>query len=427
MRIIIDSFGCTMNHGEARSAGEILADLGHDVSFGLEASGIQDAEGVLLFTCDVISSTERRMWKLMDEVQRSGKRLYAAGCLASIEAEKIKRKYPESVILDTMGLDRTETSLRKFFNMTGNVTGLKSYVDPSRLDHIVPISSGCLGSCTYCITREARGPLKSNSGSVIADRIRAGLNNGRKEILLSSQDTGSWGRDLGNGQNLGTLLRFLSSSVCERMRIRVGMMNPDHLAQNLESILSGFADQRIFKFFHLPVQSGSSEVLGRMNRNYSPGDVESVINSLRERYPEATLSTDVITGFPGESEEDHRKSVEFISKVGPDILNITRFSSRKGTPASEMENQVHGWISKERSREFHRIHEEILKVKLRERLGIHRNCLVTEVGKEGTMMARDLNYTPIVIEGGKDLLGRFVDIKTERIGPTYLLGDIVNF
>jgi MiaB-like tRNA modifying enzyme len=416
-----------MNHGEARSAGEILADLGYEVSFGLEASGIEDAEGVLLFTCDVISSTERRMWKLMEEVNRSGKKLYAAGCLASIEAERIRERFPGAVILDTMGLERTEASVRKYFEKSEKKPGINWNNDPSRLDHIVPISSGCLGSCTYCITREARGPLKSNSGSVIADRIRAGLDRGRKEILLSSQDTGSWGIDLGKGQNLGTLLRFLSSSVCEEMRIRVGMMNPDHLSQNLENILSGFADKRIFRFFHLPVQSGSSEVLGRMNRNYSPGDVESVINSLRERYPEATLSTDVIAGFPGESEEDHRKSVEFISKVGPDILNITRFSSRKGTPASEMENQVQGWISKERSREFHRIHEEILKEKLRGRLGIHRNCLVTEVGKEGTMMARDLNYTPIVIEGGKDLLGRFVEIKTERVGPTYLLGKIVNF
>ncbi len=414
-----------MNHGEARFAGSLLSGMGHDVVYGLERPWAEDLDGVILFTCDVISSTERRMWKLMDNIQASGTKLYAAGCLASIDGEKVLARYPGSCVLDTMGLDRTERSVKRVFEKVSEHTIRRDGPIPSRLDHIVPISSGCVGACTYCITREARGPPHSNSQREIVAALRKGLDEGRKEILLTSQDTGAWGIDLGKGDDLGTLLRFISSSVCEEMRIRVGMMNPNHLLERSESILNGYTGEKIFKFFHIPVQSGSVQVLRRMNRRYTPSQVMEVLGEVRARYPQATISTDVITGFPGETEKDHELTMELISRIRPDILNITRFSARKGTPAADMDGQVHGGISKERSRDLHRSHGELVKGNLERRLGLHPHCLVTEVGKEGTMMARDGNYTPIVIGGGSELLGRFVDIRTEHIGPTYLFGKIV--
>jgi tRNA A37 methylthiotransferase MiaB len=162
-----------------------------------------------------------------------------------------------------------------------------------------------------------------------------------------------------------------------------------------------------------------------MGRKYLPGDVLEAISGIRERFPDVTISTDVITGFPGEKEEDHISTIELIGSIRPDILNITRFSRRKGTPADRMNDQVPGWLSKERSREITRIHGDMVMEKLKTRLGVHRDCLVTEVGKRNTMMARDENYTPIVLEGERELMGRFIDIKTNGTGPSYLLGKMM--
>jgi MiaB-like tRNA modifying enzyme len=414
-----------MNHGEARFAVNLLRKSGHDALHSSEAATDFDPDGVVIFTCDVISTTEGKMWKLMEDITEKGKKLIVAGCLASVEGDKIRRRFPDALILDTMGISRLEDSIGKLLQGSeeGHIPEKKEI--RTRLDHIVPISSGCLGSCTYCITREARGRLESNRPSTIADSLRDGLKSGYREILLASQDTGCWGTDLNTGWDLGYLLRFLTSSICEDMRIRIGMMRPDHLSSSMESILNGYSDDRIFRFFHLPVQSGSNEVLERMKREYDVKIVTDILQNIRKSYPHATISTDLITGFPGETREDHEKSLDILSVMDPDILNITRYSLREGTPAFSMEDRIPGWISKERSRELHRIHGEIVSEKLSGRLGYHENCLITEVGKPGTMMARDSNYTPIVIRGEPELLGKFADIDTDRIGPSYLLGRIV--
>ncbi len=203
------------------------------------------------------------------------------------------------------------------------------------------------------------------------------------------------------------------------------MMNPNHLLEHLTSILDGYDDPSIFKFFHIPVQSGSERILELMGRRYTPSDLHGLFNSIRKRFPDVVISTDIITGFPTETDEDHRMSIDMIKELTPDILNITRFSRREGTPAATMKDQVYGWVSKERSRDFSSLHSELLKEKMEGRLGLQAECLITEMGKPGTMMARDGNYMPIVVEGGRELLGTYQNIETDRTGPTYLLGRIV--
>ncbi|MGA1819584.1 MAG: radical SAM protein, partial [Thermoplasmatota archaeon] len=241
---------------------------------------------------------------------------------------------------------------------------------------------------------------------------------GAVEVQLASQDAAAYGADLGS--SLPELLDAVVGIEGD-FRVRVGMMNPVLVDRRLESILAGFDHQRIFKFFHIPVQSGSDRILEGMGRGYKVEGYRRMLRSIRRLFPDASISTDLIIGFPGEEGSDHELSLELLEEIYPDVLNITRFSRRPGTHASKMEGQVKGWVQKERSREAARLHRELLPTILKDRTGHHEGCLVTEVGKKGTMMARDANYTPIVIEGGKNLLGEFVDIDTSGIGPTYLL------
>jgi len=422
VKVMIESFGCTMNHGEARKAAELLSSRGFDVVLGPEAEKGSDAGIHMIFTCDVITSTERRMWRRMEEVTASGKDLVGAGCLAAISPSEIRERFPDARILDSMGLDSLEASISSLLTDPGRESDLYNIdFQPSgeRIDTIVPISTGCAGNCSYCITRLARGSVRSYPFSEIADRIAKGVQAGRKEVLLTSQDSAAYGIDT-TGEDLGSLLRTVTAMKLPDHRIRVGMMNPVLADRRIESILNGFDDPKVFKFFHIPVQSGSDRVLENMGRGYTVHDFLKMLRGIRSRFPRATISTDLIIGFPGEDDADHDLSLELLEEISPDVLNITRFSARPGTRADGMVGQVKGGVQKERSRQVTKLHEEMLRTILKKRLGHHERCLVTEVGKKGTMMARDVNYTPIVIEAERNVLGKFIDIDTSRIGPTYL-------
>lgn len=418
-KIAVESYGCTMNQGEARQAAEKLSSLGHYV---VPRTMLDKADSVLLFTCDVIKTTENRMWKRIEEITSSGKRVIVAGCLAAIATDEIMKRYPSALILDSMGLNDLDSGIEKLLDGHKKDKMERSF-DPSgeRIDSIVPISTGCAGNCSYCITRLARGKVISYPQSDIIERVRSGVKAGRIEILLTSQDTAAYGLD-GTGSDLGSLLRSITSEVREDHRIRVGMMNPVLAMNKMESILNGFDDHRIFKFFHLPVQSGSDVILNSMRRGYTVETFWKILKNIRARFQDVIISTDLIVGFPGETDEDHRSSVDILEQISPEILNITRFSSRPGTDAESMTGQIKGWVMKDRSRELTRLHSRIVVDRLKSRLGYHPNCLVTEVGKKGTMMARDENYTPIVVEGGKEMIGKFIDIDTSDLGPTYLMG-----
>ncbi len=416
-----------MNQGEARAALERVLELGHEIVPLVDGEAPDTAEAVLLFTCDVIQSTEKRMWRRMEEVHSSGKQLFVAGCVASVSGRKVLERFPGACVLDTMGLPSTLESIRACFG-GGSGKGPKNEEGPQkRVDVIVPISTGCIGNCSYCLTKLARGGLLSYPEEDIIARIERGLSEGKKEVLLTCQDTAAYGLDMDAGQSgLGGLLRSITRRVKGPHMVRVGMMNPATLRPRMEEVLSGFEGEDIFKFFHIPLQSGSDKILSDMGRGHSIDDFRSIVERVRERYPRATLSTDIIVGFPGETAQDHEMNIHAVEALRPEILNITRFSRRRGTRADVMKDQVHGRISKELSRELTRLHRGMLPSILGKRLGIHKGCLVTEVGKvEGTMMARDQSYLPIVIDAASAKLGEFVDIETCEAGPTYLKGKVV--
>ncbi|MFW3145821.1 MAG: tRNA (N(6)-L-threonylcarbamoyladenosine(37)-C(2))-methylthiotransferase [Thermoplasmatota archaeon] len=415
-----ESYGCTMNHGEARAAASMLSGRGYSVLPPVEGKADPRAGTVLVFTCDVISSTERRMHRRIGELLREGKNVFAAGCLASIAPEVLQEVHPGITVMDSMGVSTLSNSLDVYFPSVGG-TVVEFIPSGERLDSIVPISTGCLGACTYCITRKARGGIASYSQDKILEMVMKGISKGRREVLLTSQDNGAYGMDRG-AKELPILLGRITSTVEEGCRIRVGMMNPVHIMDIIEDLLEAYSDRKVFKFFHIPVQSGSDRLLSAMNRGYFADDFTSMIRRIRDRYPGANISTDVIVGFPGEEEEDVDKTLELLGEVRPDILNITRFSPRPGTEAARMKGRVHGWVVKDRSRKLSQWHREMISNGLEERLGFHKECLVTEIGKKGTLMARDDNYTPIVFKGEPELLGSFMDIRTSEVGSTYLLG-----
>ena len=409
MRYFVETYGCTMNFGEGRQFSEDMASLGYE-----PADSADDADIVVLNTCTVVETTEKRMLSRISELKRQGKRIVVTGCMAQVQPKRIRIRLPDSPIVRFEEYGRFRDIVSESFGCQGSPVLLETGTDA-----ILPIAQGCLGRCSYCITKFARGDLRSYPADDLLRRYDSFLEGGAREILITAQDTSSYGRDT------GTDLPALIHSMLERegdYRIRLGMTNPDSLARVSQGILELMDDERMYRFVHIPVQSGSDAVLGRMRRRYTVSQFMELVDELRSGCPDISIATDMICGFPGETNEDHAKSVELIRELRADTVNITRFSARPGTDAASME-QVHGRISAERSAELTRVKNETELDVNSAMVGRRYRALATERGKEGTIV-RTGNYRPVVIREEVPL-GTFLDVEVTENRPTYLLGRTV--
>jgi MiaB-like tRNA modifying enzyme len=284
----------------------------------------------------------------------------------------------------------------------------------------ISIGKGCMFSCSYCITHFARGQLQSFSQNIIISDVKQAINQGCKEILLTAQDTASYGFD--TDDNLGCLLK----NVCKiegSFRIRVGMMNPYTAKKNIDSILSAYIHQKIYKFLHLPVQSGDNNILKQMKRKYQAEDFKKIVSTFRKKYPQITLSTDIIVGFPGESEEQFERSVKLIKKVKPDIINITRFSTRPMTEAKNMKGRIPTKIVKDRSRRLTKICKEISRQVNVKHIGKEYTILITKK-EDDIFIGRADNYKPVIVQ--EDVkVGEFAYVKIVDSGDIHLFGKLI--
>jgi len=419
MRFYFESYGCTMNHGESKIMQDMLRKEGHTI-----VSDLKNSDALVLVTCTVIETTERRMMRRLQTFSQTKKPVVVAGCMASVQKEQILDVNPNAIIfppqsLGDIGKLIKELSKRKPISMK-KMDVAKTEIKKTA-DTIIPISSGCLGSCTYCITRIARGELRSCPPEILIDSMKKALTEGYKEIRLSSQDTAAYGADI--DFNLPKLLKKIESLDGD-FKVRVGMMNPENVIPILSDLIDAYKNQRIFKFLHLPVQSGSNKILEKMGRGYTINDFFNVVDGFRRYFPHITISTDVIVGFPQETEEDFNQTVKLIKKLKPDILNITRFSPRPKTPAMKMDNKIPSRIAKDRSRELTKIHMDISTKINRKFVGRKERILITEHGKNNTMMGRTDAYKPVILSE-KVKLCDFVDVDITEAKEIYLKGTVL--
>jgi MiaB/RimO family radical SAM methylthiotransferase len=207
-----------------------------------------------------------------------------------------------------------------------------------------------------------------------------------------------------------------------RYYIRVGMMTPNQAIPILDDLIEAYRSERVFKFIHIPIQSGSDEVLRRMGRRYTVNDYRGLVARFREEIPLLSVSTDIICGFPGETEDQFEESMRLVEETRPDVLNISRFWPRPGTEAASMDGQLHGRITKERSRRLSRLWRDLsLEGNLRW-VGWEGEALVDEAGKSGGMVARNIAYKPIVIKDPVRV-GDFVEVRVTEAMRGYLIGE----
>ena len=393
MSIWFEGYGCTANQGETLEMREHANQLGHEL-----ATDSATAETVVLGTCTVIESTQNKMEKRISELMDQGKNVIVSGCMATADTKVLNSKFPNAPLVSPGDIDGLGDLIGR--------GGCKPETLESPFAAILPISSGCLGRCTYCATLKARGRVKSRSVNDIFFKAQYAIDSGSKELLLTSQDNGAFGAD--TDSSLENLLNELSHLEGE-FRLRVGMLNPMLVAGRSKEMAIAWGDSRTYKFMHLPIQSGSQKVLDSMTRDHTLEEFWEVVEVFRDFYPEMMIATDIITGFPGETDEDHQETVDLLNQLSPDLVNVTRFSPRKGTPASRYK-RVDGRIVKKRSRELTKLRKDLGAKSFIRFVGKETSVLTVENQRKGSTLCRDDNYRPIILK--QDLpLGEFYDVK----------------
>jgi threonylcarbamoyladenosine tRNA methylthiotransferase CDKAL1 len=422
MRIYAEAYGCTLNKSEAGELIRAARSHGHTLT-----SDPRKASIVVLATCVVIDTTERKMLRRLAALSRSGIPVMIIGCMSTARPAVALRTCPRAVLIppgDVQGalnlLDRFErTSLSRPNYVSNQIEPpkVKDAVRPPFCDDgavicPIPIASGCRGACTYCITQRARGNLRSRPISRVLGEAREAIKAGAREIQLCAQDSATYGLD--NGESLPELL-VRAASLKGNFMLRVGMMNPASLSPIRGETITAFDNPKVYKFLHLPIQSGDDDILRAMGRAYNAQDVENQVAMFRRRFPELTLSTDVIVGFPGETERAHQNTVAILERLNPDIVNVTRFSPRPGTRAFEIIGAPRGSVTKARSRELTVLRFKIALSKNMRLIGKRYHVLATEKGKGTTILARTPSYKQVVIRGWMRL-GEFAGV--EIVGAT---------
>jgi len=413
MKFYIETYGCTANLGDSRDLEVTLIQTGHI------PTRAEEADILIVNTCAVTGKTERKILPRLHQLQ--GHRLIIAGCLPVALPSSIKdikfgkcigilSKFSAQEIVSMCWEDQNP-SFRYAFD--GHVK--------QDLCGIVNIAEGCTGVCGYCIVKKARGQLISREPGEIVESVKRLVKLGMVEIQLTAQDTAAYGMDI--GASLPELLELINELPGE-FKVRVGMMNPNTIQPIMGGLMAIYRNRRIYKFVHLPVQSGSDRILDGMGRNYLAKDFRGIAKSLKENFPEIGLVTDVIVGFPGEDEEDFAKTMKIIEETRPDKVNITRYSKRPGTSAVELYDMPER-IKKDRSRMITRMWLGIASERNRHALGKCLEVLVTELGKGCSMKARTENYTGVVIPGAP-ALGSLQGVRITEANSFYLTGEIIS-
>ncbi len=390
------------------------------------------ADVVIVNTCAVREEAERNELKLLRKLSKEyqDKRLIVIGCLTRVRPASIKDAAPNAVLVTSHGAELIDEA------MNGNAD-IYIYDDrpakylpnyyPELHGHryVVPIQVGCLGNCSFCVTKIGRmgfGRVKSYDIDDIINAIANAVSKGAREIYLTGQEISAYGRD--RGYDLVDLLENILRKVGGRFMIRLGMMEPLELSRIIDRLLDVVkSDWRVYRFFHVPVQSGSDRVLMLMRRKYTVDLFRDIIMRIRRVFPDATIATDIIVGFPGETDEDFWASVKLIEELGIDKVNLARYSRRPFTEAAYME-QVPEQVKKERSKIATDAFNKVALERNRMFIGREMWGIVSEVDFKGeNYVVRSYNYKPIAVR--KADIGAFVRVRVTDATPQRLFGQLL--
>lgn len=426
MKVAILSQGCAANFGDGEQLARLFETRGVETSFELGG-----ATHVCVNACTVKgeSSAIALLNKIRSEVREP--KLLMLGCVTGKLENFLSETFKDASVSNLQTLRTNPEFLDEWlgggtFKHGETEPEARSFVPGSRRVSrhigIINISDGCLDACTFCSTRFSKGRHRSAPPEQIIDEASRAVSQGCKELWLTGQDTSCYGFDLGT--NLARLAQRILTAVKGDYKIRLGMGNPRHLKAYEAELLETYQDDRVYKFIHLPLQSGSDKVLKAMGRRHSARTFLDLGLKFRERFPYFTLSTDMIVGFPGETDEDFKQTCEALTCAKPEICNITRFVPRPGTPAEKFTEQIPGKEKHRRSAELSALYHALALKSNGERIGETETVLTEKPGnRKGSYIAHDEAYRTVALRGNFEP-GQTLKVKIVGAETFALLGEV---
>lgn len=422
--VYLETYGCTLNQSDSDILKKALETVGHSVL--LQRSTIESADAVVLNTCTVKGATESKIIERIKLLHRKGKRIVIAGCM-TVNERLLKRIAPNAPIVGTSSIKHIANAVEDA--VIGRRVIYKSREDKSEIVRSaqgpilrIPICEGCTSNCYFCQTKLARPFLFSYAPKTIMRWIENGLKTGVKEIQITAMDSGVYGLDI------KTDLVKLLDNICkidEQFFVRVGMINPQHAKRLGKSLIDILMNRKMYQFLHLPVQTGSEKVCKEMNRQHRVRDFVDVVTAARKKIPNLTIATDIIVGYPTETQEDFEKTINLMKKIKPNVVNVSKFSPREGTVAKKMK-QLPTQILAKRSKELAKLVKEIATKKNEEMMGKRLNVVIIEMHKKRKdFIGRTASYKQVVIHNFRGKLGDAVKVRIDSTNYGSLFGEAV--
>jgi threonylcarbamoyladenosine tRNA methylthiotransferase CDKAL1 len=396
-KVWLEAYGCSASMADSEMIAGLLKSAGYEIVQNRKDSALN-----LIVTCSVKDTTEHKMVHRIKQLSKTGKPLVIAGCLPKADSTLVESLNSGASLMGPHSIDRSVDVVTSALSGGRLVALSDSKTDKVNIPRvrinsavsIIEIASGCLSECTFCQTKMAKGDLHSYRIGDIARQVRQDVEDGCKEVWLTSTDSGCYGRDI------DTDLAQLLQACClveGDFKVRIGMLNPQYMPSMLDRMVDVFAqNDKMFRFVHMPVQSGSEYILRKMKRGHTARVFADVAREFREKMPDFTISTDIIVGFPGETEDDFEQTLELLREVEPDVINISRYSARPGTKASRSKDRVKSEIAKDRSRRATALACKITKKRNSVWKGWEGEIIVDEIGK--VVQGRNFAYKPVILE-----------------------------
>ena len=418
--VYIDTYGCSANQNNSEIIAGLLASNGYKIT-----NNPKIADTHIINTCVVKKKTENKIKRKIQDLEKENIKTIVTGCMVDSDSKSISKLNPKSLQLSSHNIKSVNQLLignkLPIINQQKDNDEEKVFLPKipiNKLISITQILEGCLSSCSFCKTKLAKGNVFSYSQDKIIGSIKSDLSNGAKEIWLTSQGNECYGMDRGK-QELPELINKIVS-LKGRFKLRIGMMNPKDLYPMLDEMIEVYKNEKVYKFLHLPTQSASNSVLKSMRRPYTIEMVELIIRKFREEFPDIVIATDIITGYPTETDRDFKKNLEFIDRIRPDVLNLSTFSKHKNTPAENLKELSIEIINK-RNKEIMNLHRKTAFENKKKFLNKDVKVFVNKKINDSLYEARDYNYN-IVLINGKNLLGKRMDVRISNIGVHHMIG-----
>ncbi|MBI2523237.1 tRNA (N(6)-L-threonylcarbamoyladenosine(37)-C(2))-methylthiotransferase [Candidatus Woesearchaeota archaeon] len=425
--IYVQTHGCSANLSESEAMMGLLMEAGFKIVDEMEYSNVN-----IINICTVKGpAVPLKEIKKFTE-QFPDKKLIVAGCITRDIIPTIRKINQEACLINTHNIHRIVEAVEE--SLQGNILEALTQERPLKVNlpkvrtnkviGIVPIASGCADFCAYCSVKLIKGNIFSYPEAYVVNEVKKNIEQGCKEIWLTSQDNGAYGMEK-DERRLPILLHAILNKVPGEYKIRLGMINPRHVMAMIDELIKIYQDDRMFKFLHIPIEAGNNEILGKMKRRYNVHEFKDIVERFRRYVKDITIASDLIVGFPTETELQFQDSLHLVQEVKPDVLNIARFSPRPNTIAARMQGQVSSNIKKERSKALTELFQESAIKQNKKWIGWEGKVIIDEYGKNSTMVGRNFAYKPVIVKGNFNL-GDEINVKIKDATAFDLRADVLD-